>query len=308
MKNVKVAYFVGQLQRGGMETLLLDLLRQAARDGREILLVYREEGNISPLFEATGVRMFRIPARGGIDLAALRQTRRLLRDERVDVVHAQHPLEAARAWLACLATGIKVVETLHGYDFNATRKGRCILKWMLRRARLNVFVSETQRAYYAKKYRLKGNDRNVVVYNGILFDKISRRVPSPAPPACWTLGMVGNFNTVRDQLMVCRFLARLKSAGIAFRFLFIGNAATPHGDACTRYCREHDLSREVTFTGTRDDVPALLAGLDAFVYATRHDTFGIAIIEAIAAAIPVFVNDWEGTREVTRDGALATLY
>ncbi|MDR2130918.1 MAG: glycosyltransferase family 4 protein [Odoribacteraceae bacterium] len=325
-KKIKVAYFLGALKRGGMETLLLDLLRQAGEAPYEMLVIYREEGNMAGLFknEAAGrgetgkrTKLVRLTPRKGLDILFLWRLRRLLRQEKVDIVHAQHPLEAAYAWLACLATRVKVVETLHGYDFNQTRKGHRIMRWMLRRARLNIFVSETQRGYYAKKYRLRAPERQVVVYNGIHFAKIERGAGATCPvegveeyarPGTWLLGMVGSFVPVRDQMTVCRFLVQLKAAGHAFHLFFVGNADTPEGEACLRYCQENGLSNEVSFLGVRDDVPALLSRLDAFVYASHHDTFGIAVVEAIAAAVPVFVNDWEVMQEVTDNGTLAVLY
>ena len=64
----------------------------------------------------------------------------------------------------------------------------------------------------------------------------------------------------------------------------------------------------VHFLGSRSDVPQILQQLDAFVYATDHDTFGIAVVEAMAAGVPVFVNDNEVMVEVTRGGEWATLY
>jgi len=42
--------------------------------------------------------------------------------------------------------------------------------------------------------------------------------------------------------------------------------------------------------------------MDGFVYSTAHDTFGIAVIEAIAAGIPVVVNDWPVMTEVCNLG------
>ena len=48
--------------------------------------------------------------------------------------------------------------------------------------------------------------------------------------------------------------------------------------------------------------------MDAFVYSTEHDTFGIAVVEAMAAGIPVFVNDWGVMREISEDGKYAKLY
>jgi glycosyltransferase involved in cell wall biosynthesis len=58
----------------------------------------------------------------------------------------------------------------------------------------------------------------------------------------------------------------------------------------------------------RTDVPHILAQSDAFVYATDYDTFGIAVAEAMATGIPVFVNDWEVMSEITEQGKYATLY
>ena len=60
--------------------------------------------------------------------------------------------------------------------------------------------------------------------------------------------------------------------------------------------------------GARSDVPDILTQLDAFIYATDHDTFGIAVIEAMASSVPVFVNDWEVMLEITEGGNYAHLY
>lgn len=62
------------------------------------------------------------------------------------------------------------------------------------------------------------------------------------------------------------------------------------------------------FLGLWDDVPSLLATMDAFVYATRHDSFGIAVVEAMASRVPTFVNDWGVMNELTKGGRYATLY
>jgi glycosyltransferase involved in cell wall biosynthesis len=64
----------------------------------------------------------------------------------------------------------------------------------------------------------------------------------------------------------------------------------------------------VLFLGSRADVPGLLSQLDAFFYASDHDTFGISVIEAMATGIPVFVNDWEVMKEITENGERAILY
>ena len=56
--------------------------------------------------------------------------------------------------------------------------------------------------------------------------------------------------------------------------------------------------KNVHFLGGRGDVPALLKQMDGFVYSTDHDTFGIAIVEAMAAGLPIVVNDYAVMKEV----------
>ncbi|MGN0187159.1 MAG: glycosyltransferase family 4 protein [Paludibacteraceae bacterium] len=156
------------------------------------------------------------------------------------------------------------------------------------------------------------------IYNGVNFDKLK----TPLQPVDFLgkkdcisprlqLAMVGNFVRVRAQNFVCQFLHLLHQQGVVFDFYFVGSRANKESwryDDCVAFCQEHHLMDCVHFVGSRNDVPHILRQIDAFVYATDHDTFGIAVVEAIAAGIPVFVNDWGVMREITHNGEWATLY
>ncbi len=68
------------------------------------------------------------------------------------------------------------------------------------------------------------------------------------------------------------------------------------------------LERAVTFLGQRDDVASILHGSDIFVYSVkREEGLGIALIEAMAAGLPVVASDVPACREVLDDGALGLL-
>ena len=56
---------------------------------------------------------------------------------------------------------------------------------------------------------------------------------------------------------------------------------------------------QVRWLGERDDVPDLLGGMDVFLSTSRVETFGIAIVEAMAAGIPVAAFGIDGIPEVT---------
>lgn len=336
---MKIAYLLGSLNRGGTETLLLDVFRHAASSQLDAIGVYRKTGVCEQDFREAGIPLFqRQPSNNMI--AYLVSLRRLLKSQQVEVVHAQQAIDALYAYLALMGTGIKIVLSTHGFDYTDSTTGKMILRLILRRTDRNIYVSSFQKAYYTKKYRLRA-EKQGVVYNGIAFGKLdndithrvtlSHPVSSEAvtqshpvsadsnslrkelqlPDTTLLLGMVGNFNRVRDQHTVCRFLNLLHQSGIAFHFVFAGKRIDALGeryDACVDYCNRNNLSDKVSFLGVRHDVPQILQGLDAFVYATDHDTFGIAVVEAMAVGLPVFVNDWDVMTEITENGKLATLY
>ncbi len=322
---MKIAYLFGSLTRGGTETLMLDVFRHAPGHGLDAIGVYRKTGEFEEDFLNSGVPMFKLTPGKNI-LAYLLSLRKLLLTNQVDIVHAQQPIDAFYAYFACLGTKIRIMLTLHGYDFNDSKASRSVLKYIISRTDKNIFVSKSQSDFYVKRFNLDPV-KQYVVYNGISFSKIIDAFDNKAidqlqhvqnikkelnlSPETLLLSSVGNFIPVRDQMTLCRFANLLKKQEVDFRLLLVGKRldfVASQYDDCVNYCRENDLLNHVSFLGMRTDVPQILAQSDAFVYATDYDTFGIAVAEAMATGIPVFVNDWEVMSEITVQGKYATLY
>lgn len=317
---MKIAILFGSLNRGGAETLLLDVFETVTNNTLPIIGIYRKSGILESRFIATGNEMVKLPMKKNI-FSYLLSLRKQLLQHNVTVAHAQQPIDALLAKIATLGTSIKVVLTLHGYDFTATRMQSFILKVILPHTNKNIYVSQHQLDYYQKKYNLT-SQKQCLVYNGILFDKLkiksaeninnnTLRMELGITQDVLLLGSVGNFTTVRDQLTLCKAALELDKLHVDFRLVFAGKAPegnTARYDECVAYCIENKLTNKVLFLGSREDIPSLLVSLDAFVYATDHDTFGIAVVEAIASAVPCFVNDWEVMTEITENGKYATIY
>ncbi|MGC9151232.1 MAG: glycosyltransferase [Microbacter sp.] len=307
---------LGSLNRGGTETLVRDVLRHRSSVAFNMIGIYRKEGQLSDDYRATLVPLFKLRPKHLLDLGYLWHLRRLIRSNQLTLLHAQQPLDALFARLASLGMPVKVVLTLHGYDTGFHCLDRFLLRLALRVSHFILCVSNTQHTYYQKRYALLPSKVHTL-YNGISFDKLDQPKPSNIrqelhlPQDGLLLGSVGNFVSVRDQMTLCRFAKRLHEAKVDFRFLFVGAKSSTEPerfDACVRFCADNGLQSKVFFLGSRNDVPSILHQLDAFLYASDHDTFGIAVIEAMAAALPVFVNEWDVMKEMTDGGRYATLY
>jgi glycosyltransferase involved in cell wall biosynthesis len=313
---MRIAYLLGSLNHGGTETLLLDVLRNAGKNNLDAICVYRKSGVLEIDFQECGLPLYKILK--GNPLGYIFRLRKLMKENRITVAHAQQPIDALYVWLACLGTDIRVILTFHGYDFNESKLGRLILRFIIKQTDCNIFVSNALREHYQQKYHLNP-DKQSVVYNGIFFDKLevinnqdtTLRDELHLSSKNLLLGTVGNFVPGRDQLTLCHFIDQLNLKNLNFHFVFVGKRteSTPQlYDDCINYCEQHNLSDKVSFLGSRKDVPSILHQFDAFLYSTVHDTFGIAVVEAMAVGIPVFVNDWGVMNEITDQGEYATLY
>jgi glycosyltransferase involved in cell wall biosynthesis len=123
--------------------------------------------------------------------------------------------------------------------------------------------------------------------------------------------MVGNFVTEKDQYYICHFLKELSERDVPFEFYFVGREVPAYKKCfndCVTFCENNGLSDRVHFTGVRNDIPQLLCQMDAFIYASKSETFGLAPVEAIAVGLPTFLNDLDVFVEIAKDGQYAILY
>ena len=311
---MKVAFFIGTLNRGGTEMLVLDVFQKKQLAPFEMVLIYRNDGELSDAYRATGVPMFRIKPHGS-KLRHLQEIRTLLKKERIDILHAQ-TLTNGLFGIACTSfSRVKLVFTFHGL-FLAHKLDwiRHLIVW---KADAVIFVSRFIQDWYSNHTLLYPRKRCSVVYNGINFDKLSIAYPEPTffrgyeANRVLRLAMVGNFVNGRSQIVVCKGLKQLREKGVDFHFYFIGGKKEREPwlfDQCVAFCEQNGLSDQVHFVGSRGDVPAILQHIDGFVFSTIRDTFGIAVIEAVSAGVPTLTNDWAVMKEISCEGLYFDLF
>lgn len=306
---------MGTLNRGGAETLAVDICHNAEQAGLDIVVIHRKGGALLEDFRDSGVEMIELRPRSVFDLGYLARLRKIVKHRSLDILHAHQVIDACYALLATAGMPTKVVLSLHGHGLSDGVLSGTLRRVAIANADRVLFVSNNQRQHYIERFG--SIEHGFVCFNGLDFTKFNEeaklllRNEFKISNKAILLGAVGNFSSGRDQLTICRFLALLQLEDISFHFVFIGAASGAEPELyqqCVEYCQANGLAKWVTFIGSRSDVPSLLPQLDAFLYSTAHDTFGIAVVEAIAAGIPVFVNDWRVLREVTNEGSLATLY
>ena len=293
--------------------LTLDIFNRKSVAPFEMILIYRNEGELTDAFRATGVPMFRIKPNGN-NLSYIYQLRKLMKKEKVDILHAQ-TFTNALAGIGCtLLSKTHLVFTFHGlFSSLITSFKRHLILW---NADAVTFVSEYVKDWYFAR-SICDKRRCHVVYNGINFEKFVNDYSVPDflqvtnPKETIRLAMVGNFMSGRSQMVVCKGLKLLKERNVGFDFYFVGKKTKESPrlyNECVSFCDKNNLSECVHFVGGRGDVPAILNHVDGFVYSTVRDTFGIAVIEAMAVGLPVVVNDWPVMKEISANGGSVVFF
>lgn len=141
--------------------------------------------------------------------------------------------------------------------------------------------------------------------NGCDVDEIATRAKvsrekHPAS-AAKVMGMVARLNAIKDQETLIRAFALVHKKFPKTELWLIGNGEQK--EYLQNWKNELKLQNAVTFWGSRSDIPELLGQMDIYAFSTTDkEGFGISLIEAMAASLPIVASDVPACREVLGDG------
>ncbi len=310
-KNIKVAHILKDLDLGGIQTLLLDLLAEYRRRGQPCVFVCIGTGILRERFEHVYPEIRFIEKKlPYFDPRVAVRLRKLLLTENVEVVHAHHTSEGIASLMAVAGTSIKLVQSFHVAPNISNRQDNIVLRFLARRADLSISPSVSQRtSLQSAGYN---TEQMSVVYNGI---DSARLKAHPERNIRDELGITGNefllvsignfYNDTRDQLTICKalpeFFQRFPDACFAFYGGFTNRYIhrPERYEACMAFCRDAGIVHKVFFPGVDYDIGSILEAADVFVYSSLGDTFGMAVTEAMLKGIPVIMNDLPVLMEIS---------
>ena len=313
----KVLQLLDSVNRGGAETQVLDICRNASRFGMETTLVAAGGGVLEDDFRDSGVEYIRLDRKLPVDLYFASQLRKIIRERGIEIVHGYQAVDGLHLYLA--TRGLKNVKRVLSFQgFIPGRKNRVIAKLIAPRMHANISVSESLFTYLdAIGIKRRGNFH--VIYNGADARRLkptggSIKHELNLPLNALLGAMVANFTAdpTKDQLTICRALPAVIEKFPDFHFLFAGRVADGAEGRmadCVSVCLETGIIGNVHFLGGRSDVADILSELDLCVFSSRQEGFPVAVSEAMLAGVPLIVSDIEPLREaLLDDGKLGEIF
>lgn len=305
----KILLLVVGLDVGGTETHVLELATRLDRRRFDIMVcTMKSGGRLVPEFARRGVRVLSLEGRGKLDARILLKLWRLVRRERPQIIHAfLFWANMAARVIGRLGACSHIISSYHDEVVTEGWVVRMMDRLTLRWTQALVCCSQAVRR--SVRDRIGRSDRQTVVIpfgvDASEFDKVK-----PLKRAVFSLreqgAMIGT---------VCRLVEPKKGLRVLLEAVSILKRRTPPcdcqvlivGDGPARNGLESlskglGLEGSVVFAGERRDVPQILPILDLFVLPSLYEGFGIAILEAMAAARPVVTTTAGGIGEFVDHG------
>ena len=304
----RVLQVVTHMNRGGLETMLMNYYRQMDRSRVQFdFLTHREgEKDYDAEIRALGGRIYHVPPVNPFGGSYLRS---------LDAFFAEHPeYRVVHSHLDCMSAPVLraakkhgvPVRLAHSHNTNQAKDLKYPIKLWSKRKIAGEATGLFACGENAGRWMFGGADFRVLP-NAI--DAAAYRADETVRQAVRSeldledavvLGHVGRFSEPKNHPFLIDFFAEAAKREPKARLLLIGGGEGR--SAAEEKAQALGLADKVLFLGVRSDVQRLLQAVDVFVFPSLYEGLPVSLVEAQAAGLPCVISDRVPQESVLTDG------
>lgn len=320
-RTMKVAHVTVSGEVAGGQVICERLVEALRKRGDQAIVVSPASGTFTERLIRKQIPVFFIPFRRTYHFENALRFSRLLRSERVDLVHTHAMVQVnVHARLGACLAGVPVVSHLHlPNHFRDHLVIRAYQVWLdnltAKWCDALIAVSEATKVAFAAQGRAYG--RAEVVYNGIDLDRCRNLKARESIfqefglGSCSRLiGTVGRLCPMKGQKEFIRAAREVLVQIPQAVFMVVGEDCEKDGSyeqELRHLAIELGLDGKLMFTGYRPDVLDLVNAFDVFVLPSKIEGLPVAILEAMALSKAVVATKVGGVSELVVDGETGIL-
>ena len=303
---MRILHVITDLNTGGVPLHLLRLARYLTEQGETVSVVsLSPPGPVSHLLSEAGVATRSCDAAGPWDWRVIDRLASIIGEVRPDIVHSLlfHANIAAR--FACVLAGfdrrrliceIQTVEIERRWHLPLDGVTQGLCRWVVGNSPA-VVEHLAARAHVARS-RLRliwGGVDVAAICSAKPIERENLGIPAGDPLLLW----VGRLDPIKGLDVLVKAVALL-AATRPVRLAVVGEGSF-RGEL-DRVVASQGVADRVHLLGPRRDVPRLLQAADVFVFPSRTEGLPNALLEAMAAGLPIVTTDAPGCRDLIQDG------
>lgn len=303
-------HLISALGVGGAERMLVDLIESCAEKPqiRHVVVVMNDavDRNLAVELNTLSIPVYCLHRpESSRNPKYISNLIKIIRLHGVDVIHS-HNIGSKYWSMLCRVPfpRLRLVFTLHD-----TRIGMNRFEVVLHNALIDITIA-ISRAVAAEAHSLR-IARVVQIDNGLPTTRFSGVPTKPLGSTAKVISVARLLPEKKGQDILLRAIKRCIDRGLDVEGALVGSPLV--GDSQTlpllqALVASLRLTGRIRIIQGRSDVVALLRESDIFVMASRFEGFGIALVEAMAAGLPVIASNIDGPAEIITDGVDGLLF
>jgi glycosyltransferase EpsF len=303
----RVLHIVSAMDRGGAETLIMNVYRNIDRALIQFdFVVHRPEfGEFDEEILAMGGKIIRVPSLGSIgSIAYIKELIKIMKLHPYIAVHSHTDYQSGFPSFAAKLAGIPN-RICHSHSTN-WHKGNGLkenlvfktLQMIIKSSATKYCSCSEEAAIFLFGKKVLGLSETYILKNGIDFNQFTQislksrnnlRQELMIPVNAKIIGHVGTFSKSKNQIFILQILKSLLERDSNFVVIFAGDG--PLRSTIEAEANRLGILKNVRFLGVRDDVPILTKIFDVFLFPSLFEGFGIAPLEAQSAGTPCILSD-----------------
>ena len=303
---MQVIHIITGLQRGGAETLLSNLCKFDTQHIHTIISLSELKDSESVLNDQPNVCVYSLNfPNGKIRLSGLFKLYKLIKQIKPDMVQTWMIHADMIGGIVARLAGVKNI--FWSVHYTNLVKGRSKKSTILL-TKINAFLSyfiPKKIIYCAEKSREVQESlgfkktKGVVIQNGYDVESfientslgLKFRNELGIRPEAFVIGHVGSYDPLKDQETLIKSLGYLDQKGINFNAIFVGKKLDSSNDNLIKLIKDNGLTKRIHLLGIRNDISAIMNGIDVFMLSSVSEAFPNVLNEAMACETPCITTD-----------------
>jgi len=299
------------LNTGGITSYILTLTRGLEKRGTHVF-VASSGGNCVEDLQSVGAQhiLWNIKTKSELSpkiYLSLPKLCRLVRQEKIDLIHAHTRVTQVAAFFLSRLTGVPFLSTCHGFF-----KKRFIRKTFPCWGKAVIAISEPVKKHLWKDFGVPQN-KVVLIPNGIdisRFEKVSDSIRTQKKEELHlgnglTIGIIARLSDVKGHSVLIRAMGQVVQEIKTANLLIVGQGKLESD--LKKLADDLGLSKNIHFFPVVNNTSEFLTLFDIFVMPSLQEGLGLSIMEAQAAGIPVIASNVGGIPSLIRNGETGIL-
>jgi L-malate glycosyltransferase len=305
MEKIKVLHIVLSLEIGGLEQVVLNLVRNLDRKRFEpAVACLNERGALADELLKLGIKVIQVnPMSARFSFLFPMELVKIIKQEKVDIAHSHSGCWYKSVRAASLAKIQPTIHTEHGRLIPDSLQARWLDRFYTKYTTRVVAVSDSLRDYLIYQIKIPAS-KIEVIYNGVPDIKLAVSIDSipllEGNGSIPIIGTIGRLAPVKDYSTLLLAMRQVVDEVRPAKLVIIGDG--PERNRLEQLTEKLGITSNVNFLGARRDLANLYGNFTVFALSSISEGTSMSILEAMASGKPVVATAVGGNTSLVQEG------